>query len=120
MGLNRLPLYAYASFVVLAFALHQPHRTQSYTKEISYNHRVSRSTFNLILRYAATAAAVAVIVFTYHAAVRVNPTTVALTFLIGVLIVSANWGLRPAVFMAVLATLAFNYYFLPPVRTLTI
>ena len=72
-----------------------------------------------ILRYAATAAVVLVIVFTYLR-IDVNPTTVALTFLIGVLIVSANWGLRPAVFMALLATLAFNYYFLPPVRTLTI
>jgi two-component system, OmpR family, sensor histidine kinase KdpD len=72
------------------------------------------------LRYAATAGAVAVVVFGYHLVSRVNPTTVALTFLIGVLIVSANWGLRPAIFMALVATLAFNYYFLPPVGTLTI
>jgi two-component system sensor histidine kinase KdpD len=72
-----------------------------------------------VVRYAAAAGAVAVIVFAYLK-IGVNPTTVALTFLIGVLIVSANWGLRPAVFMALLATLAFNYYFLPPVRTLTI
>jgi two-component system, OmpR family, sensor histidine kinase KdpD len=72
------------------------------------------------LRYGATAAAVAVVVFAYHVVIRVNPTTVALTFLIGVLIVSANWGLRPAIFMALVATVAFNYYFLPPVGTLTI
>jgi two-component system sensor histidine kinase KdpD len=72
------------------------------------------------LRYAATALVVVVIVFVYHVAISVNPTTVALTFLVGVLIVSANWGLQPAVFMALVATLAFNYYFLPPVGTLTI
>jgi two-component system sensor histidine kinase KdpD len=72
------------------------------------------------LRYVATAAAVVVVVFTYHVVIKVNPTTVALTFLVGVLIVSANWGLRPAIFMALVATLAFNYYFLPPVGTLTI
>ncbi|HXM20655.1 MAG TPA: DUF4118 domain-containing protein [Terriglobales bacterium] len=72
------------------------------------------------LRYAAAAAVVVVIVFAYHVVVSVNPTTVALTLLVGVLIVSANWGLRPAVFMALVATLAFNYYFLPPVGTLTI
>jgi two-component system, OmpR family, sensor histidine kinase KdpD len=72
------------------------------------------------LRYAATALVVIVIVFAYHVVIRVNPTTVALTFLVGVLIVSANWGLQPAVFMALVATLAFNYYFLPPVGTLTI
>ena len=72
------------------------------------------------VRYAATAGAVAVTVFAYHMVIRVNPTTVALTFLIGVLVVSANWGLQPAVFMALVATVAFNYYFLPPVGTLTI
>lgn len=72
------------------------------------------------MRYAATAFAVLVLVVFYHLVIKVNPTTVALSFLIGVLIVSANWGLRPAVFMAIVATLAFNYYFLPPVGTLTI
>jgi two-component system, OmpR family, sensor histidine kinase KdpD len=71
-------------------------------------------------RYAATVAVVAVITFTYFELFHANPTTVALTFLIGVLVVSANWGLRPAVFMAIVATLAFNFYFLPPIRTFTI
>jgi len=98
----------------------EPQRTQSQTTEISYNRRVNRPTFTLTLRYAATAAGVALIVYAYHAVLRVNPTTVALTFLIGVLIISARWGLKPAVFMAVLAALAYNYYFLPPVGTLTI
>lgn len=76
--------------------------------------------FKLAVRYAGTAAAVVVIVLAYHFVIRVNPTTVALTFLIGVLIVSANWGLQPAIFMALVATLAFNYYFLPPIGTLRI
>jgi len=39
---------------------------------------------------------------------------------VAVLIVSALWGLRYAVFLAVLATLALNYYFLPPVGTFRI
>src|SRR5271170_6109308 len=73
-----------------------------------------------VRQYAVAATGVVVIVFTYHIVISVNPTTAALTFLIGVLVVSANWGLRPAVFMALLATLAFNYYFLPPIGTLTI
>jgi len=81
---------------------------------------VNQTRVKSALRYAATAGAVVVVVFAYHLVPRVNPTTVALTFLVGVLIVSANWGLRPAVFMALVATLAFNYYFLPPVGTLTI
>ncbi len=50
----------------------------------------------------------------------INPTTIALAFLLGVLGISTFWGLRPAVFMAIIATLAFNYFFLPPVGTFTI
>ena len=73
-----------------------------------------------VLRYAASAALVFVIVFVYHTIVKVNPTTVALTFLLGVLILSATWGLRPAVFTAIVAAAAFNYYFLPPVGTVAI
>jgi len=73
-----------------------------------------------VRQYLAAAAAVVAIVFTYHIVITVNPTTAALTFLIGVLAVSAKWGLRPAVFMAVISTLAFNFYFLPPIGTLTI
>lgn len=74
----------------------------------------------LACRCAATAAAVAGITLAYRSVVQVNPTTVALTFLVGVLVVSASWGLRPAIFMALLSALAFNYYFLPPIGTLTI
>ncbi len=87
---------------------------------ISYNRGVNQLIARSPLRYLATALAVVGIVFVFHIAITVNPTTVALTLLIGVLVVSANWGLQPAVFMALLATLAFNYYFLPPVGTLTI
>ncbi len=51
---------------------------------------------------------------------HLNPTTMALVFLLGVLGISATWGLQQAVFMSVIATLAFNYFFLPPVGTFTI
>jgi two-component system, OmpR family, sensor histidine kinase KdpD len=73
-----------------------------------------------VLPYLGAFATVALLVAVYRAVLIVNPTTVALTLLVGILVVSANWGLRPAVFMALLATLAFNYYFLPPVGALTI
>ena len=58
--------------------------------------------------------------YAYTKIIRVNPTTVALTFLISVLIVSALWGLRYALFTALIATAAFNYYFLPPIGTFAI
>jgi two-component system, OmpR family, sensor histidine kinase KdpD len=51
---------------------------------------------------------------------HLNPTTIALAFLVGVLGISASWGLRQAVFMSVIATLAFNYFFLPPIGTFNI
>jgi two-component system, OmpR family, sensor histidine kinase KdpD len=76
--------------------------------------------FHKVIQYVVAAFAVAVVVFVYRVVIIVNPTTAALTFLIGVLIISANWGLPPAVFMAVISTLAFNYYFLPPIGTFTI
>ena len=50
----------------------------------------------------------------------VNPTTVALTFLLVVLGVASRWGLTVATTTAVVATLAFNYFFLPPVHTFTV
>lgn len=49
-----------------------------------------------------------------------NATTVALTFLLVVLVVAATARLRTAVVVSVLAMLAFNYFFLPPVGTWTI
>ncbi|MGA8301981.1 MAG: DUF4118 domain-containing protein [Terriglobales bacterium] len=51
---------------------------------------------------------------------HLNATTIALLFLLGVLGISAFYGIRQAVFMSIVATLAFNYFFLPPIGTLTI
>lgn len=74
----------------------------------------------MAVRFAACAAALFVVVRLYTTVVHVNPTTVALTFLVSVLIVSALWGLRYALFTAFVAAGAFNYYFLPPTGTFTI
>jgi len=56
----------------------------------------------------------------YFRWLHVNETTVALTLLILILVVSANWGLRHAVYLSFAASAAFNFFFLPPVLTLTI
>lgn len=71
-------------------------------------------------RYAAALAAVLAITYFYVAAHRFNVTTIAFTYLLAVLGVSTLWGLSVSVFMSVAATLAYNYYFLPPVRTFSI
>ncbi len=63
---------------------------------------------------------VAGIAFFYRHLFPVNQTTVALTFLLAILAVSAVWGMAVSVFMSVVAMLTFNYFFLPPVGTFTI
>ena len=81
---------------------------------------VNQSVIRVALRFAACAAVLFSVVYLYTAVIRVNPTTVALTFLISVLIVSALWGLRYSLFTAFVATLGFNYFFLPPIGTFSI
>ena len=70
--------------------------------------------------YAIAALSVAGITLAGYRWLHLNATTVALAFLLGVLAISAFYGLRHAVFMSVIATLAFNYFFLPPIGALTI
>jgi len=73
-----------------------------------------------LAQYAAALAAIWIITFVYSRLLRVNATTVAFTFLLAILASSTVWGLAVSVFMSVVATLAYNYYFLPPVGTFTI
>ena len=51
---------------------------------------------------------------------QVNATSVALAFLLVVLFVALFWGSRPALLAAVLGMFCFNFFFLPPLYTLTI
>jgi two-component system sensor histidine kinase KdpD len=81
---------------------------------------VKRPTLYQILRFAACTAIVSAVVLVYSKWLHMNPTTVGFTFLLSVLIVSAAWGLRYAIFMALLAALAYNYFFLPPLYQFTI
>jgi two-component system, OmpR family, sensor histidine kinase KdpD len=64
--------------------------------------------------------AVGGVVYGYRSLHVHNPTTVALTLLLTVLVISAFWGLRVSIFTAVLATMGFNFYFLPPIGTFVI
>src|SRR5207253_7700617 len=87
---------------------------------VSYNRVVKDNLRRTVIRYVVAVGAVFLITIFFRRIHVNNPTTVALTFLLTVLIVSTVWGLRVSVFMAVVATLAFNYYFLPPFGTFTI
>jgi two-component system sensor histidine kinase KdpD len=65
-------------------------------------------------------AVIAGISFFYRHFLHVNQTTVALSFLLAILAVSAVWGMAVSVFMSLAAVMAFNYFFLPPVGAFTI
>ena len=73
-----------------------------------------------LFRYAACLVATELVVQVYRHVVHVNHTTVALTFLLMVLLVAAYWGFRFSVFLALLATLAFNYRFVRPFGIVTV
>jgi len=73
-----------------------------------------------VMGIAVSLAAVAGISLFYRHILHVNQTTVALSFLLAILAVSAVWGMAVSVAMSLVAVAAFNYFFLPPVGTLTI
>jgi two-component system sensor histidine kinase KdpD len=54
------------------------------------------------------------------ALVRVNPTTIALSYVVVILLLATAWGIAEATIASVAAMLCFNFFFLPPVGTLTI
>ncbi|MGZ8842438.1 MAG: sensor histidine kinase [Pyrinomonadaceae bacterium] len=51
---------------------------------------------------------------------HINPTTVALAFLLIILFVATAWGSRPAIVASVVGIVFFNFFFLPPFRTFAI
>lgn len=81
---------------------------------------MTRTLVYRLTRYLVTTAIVAGIVFLCSCLIHVNSTTGALSLLIGILFISAIWGIHQAIYMALLSTLAFNYFFLPPLFTFTI
>jgi two-component system sensor histidine kinase KdpD len=73
-----------------------------------------------VIPYIAASLLLALIVYVYYRLLHVNTTTVAMTFIVGVLVVSAYWGFRVSIYTSVAAALCFNYFFLPPFLTFTI
>ena len=71
-------------------------------------------------RWTLAIAALAGIVLVYRLWLHVNATTVALTLLLFILLIAAEWGLRYAVVLSIAATACYNFFFLPPVGTFTI
>ena len=79
----------------------------------------SRRAFT-ITRWVLAFSALAGIVLAYRRWLHVNPTTVALTLLLLILLLAAEWGLRYAIAVSLVATACYNFFFLPPIGTFTI
>src|SRR3974377_194002 len=87
---------------------------------LSYNTVMSRSVVGRGIGLVVPGILLASITFVYSRVIQVNQTTVALSFLLAILAVSAVWGMVVSVCMSISAMFLFNYFFLPPVGTLTI
>ena len=73
-----------------------------------------------VLKTFAAMAAVAALTLLFYRLLPVNSTTVALVFVLAILAIATAWGLTEAILASLLAMLCFNFFFLPPIGTLTI
>jgi K+-sensing histidine kinase KdpD len=81
------------------------------------NGLLSHKHFGYLVSLVATAGVTALLIpFREH----INSTTIALAYLLDVLFVALFWGSGPALVASVVGVLCFNFFFLPPLYTLTI
>jgi two-component system, OmpR family, sensor histidine kinase KdpD len=73
-----------------------------------------------VIRFGGVTLLAALVVVVYRLIIHVNQTTVALTFLVLILISASRLRLRYSIYLSVLCTLLYNFFFLPPVGTFTI
>jgi len=76
---------------------------------------------NKVVGYLSACAAVAVLTIALvPVREHVNATTVALAFVLSVLVTAILFGRRPALLASLLAAFSLNFFFLPPYNTLTV
>jgi len=72
------------------------------------------------LRVLVALGGVVLVTYVGYRLIPVNATTIGFAYLLLILIVASTWGFLEAALASVLATLVFNFFFLPPVGTFTI
>jgi two-component system, OmpR family, sensor histidine kinase KdpD len=72
------------------------------------------------LRLLLSLAAVAAVTYLARSVAPVNATTAGFAYLLLVLVIATAWGFIEAAVASISASLAFNFYFLPPIGTFTI
>ncbi len=73
-----------------------------------------------IFQFAAALLLILAVTFIYRKILIVNATTVALTYLLAILVISTVWGIAVSAVMSVIAMVLFNFFFLPPTGRLTV
>jgi two-component system sensor histidine kinase KdpD len=81
---------------------------------------VKLSSWKQVVRLLASAGIIVAIAMVFAFVAKANATTISLTFLLAILGMAAVWGLAEALLASILAMASFNYFFLPPIGTLTI
>jgi two-component system sensor histidine kinase KdpD len=74
----------------------------------------------ITLRLALSLAGVGIATFLARALIPANPTTAGFAYLLVVLVIASTWGFVEASVASIAATLAFNFFFFPPVGTFAI
>ncbi len=72
------------------------------------------------IRIPLSLAGLAALTFAAHNIFQVNATTAGLGYLLVVLVVASSWGFIEAFIASIASTLAFNFFFFPPVGTFNI
>jgi two-component system sensor histidine kinase KdpD len=73
-----------------------------------------------LARWAASIGVVLAVTAIYYAFLPANSTTVALSYVVVILLVASAWGVVESMAASLAATVCLNAFFLPPVGTLTI
>jgi two-component system, OmpR family, sensor histidine kinase KdpD len=73
-----------------------------------------------VLRALTGVALVAAITWTAFSVLHVNALIVGFAYVLAVLVIAAQWGLTESLITSVAAMLCLNYFFLPPILSLTI
>ena len=71
-------------------------------------------------RYLALSVGAIAIVLLFSRGLHVNQTTVAMAFLVLILVTAYRWRFAYSLYLSLLCTLLYNFFFLPPVGRLTI
>lgn len=79
-----------------------------------------RRIFRFLVRVLASVAFIAATTFVLYRVIPVNPTTAAFLYLVAILFIATKGGLLESTAASVVAMFCINFFFLPPVRTLTV